>query len=328
MTIPAGLPSSIQLQRHVSLATLSTLKVGGTAQWFTQVHELEQFQQAQRWAEKERLPILYMGEGSNMLFSDGGLSGLVVQNCVTGREHSENEVELGAGETLEEVIRWLNGLGLAGMERLYGIPGTIAGALVGNAGAYGQQIGDSVVQVSFWSENQVKVLSASDLEFRYRHSLFQTRRQWFILNCRLRLKQSRESLQDISEEILSRRLVKYPVGLKCPGSFFKNITLDEISKKALEKIPEDFIMFGKIPAGKLLEAVGANGVRCGDAQFATYHGNLIINLDQATSSDILSLANEYAERVWERFFIRLEPEIRITQQKGWPNLTFQRNEDE
>lgn len=324
----AGLPSSIQLQRDVSLAQLSTLNVGGTAQWFTPVYELQQFQQAQAWAEEEGLSIFYLGEGSNVLFSDAGLPGLVVQNRMSGMEQSGNEAELGAGEKLEDVICWLNGLGLAGLERLYGIPGTIAGALVGNAGAYGQQIGDSVVEVSFWSGDRVEVLSASDLEFHYRHSLFQTHREWFILNCRLRLRKSAKPLQDISQEILTRRLVKYPVGLKCPGSFFKNITLDEISKEALEKIPEDFIMFGKIPAGKLLEAVGANGVRRGDAQFTGYHGNLIMNLDQATSDDILSLAHQYAERVWKHFCIRLEPEIRIADEENWPNLRFRRNRDE
>jgi UDP-N-acetylenolpyruvoylglucosamine reductase len=197
------------------------------------------------------------------------------------------------------------------MERLYGIPGTVAGALVGNAGAYGQQIGESVLEVSIWSNHQVQVLPAGDLDLRYRNSLFQRQRDWFILKCRLRLRKSSEPLQEISDEILTKRLVKYPQGLKCPGSFFKNLNLDEVPKTALEKIPEDFIMFGKIPAGKLLEAVGANGVRRGNAQFADYHGNLIVNLGQATSQDILTLADEYAGRVWEHFRIRLEPEILI-----------------
>lgn len=318
MLTPAELPPSIQLQRDVSLAHWTTLEVGGTAQWFTQVGDLQQLQRAHAWAEEEGLPIFYLGDGSNVLFSDGSLPGLVIRNLIKGRQPSGSEVELGGGEKLEHVICWLNDLGLAGMERLYGIPGTLAGALVGNAGAYGQQMSDVVVEVSFWSGNQVEVLSAPDLDFGYRHSLFKTHRDWFILNCRLRLTRSVESLQDVSEDILSRRLEKYPAGLRCPGSFFKNIPLDEISQESLEKVPENFIMFDKIPAGKLLEAVGANGVRRGDAQFASYHGNLIINLDRATSLDILWLAREYAERVWERFSIRLEPEIFILQGGSWP----------
>ena len=321
-------PSSLALRRDVLLAKLSTLNVGGIASWFAQVHDLEQLKEARSWADKQGLPILYLGEGSNVLFSDEGFPGLVLQNRITGMEHYGEEVEIGGGENLGEAIRRLNQLSLSGMERLYGIPGTVAGALVGNAGAYGQQIGDLVVEISIWSKSQEQVLRALDLEFRYRSSLFQRRRDWFILSCRLRLKKSTEPLQEISEEILSRRLLKYPTGLKCAGSFFKNISLDEISKTALEKIPEDFIMFGKIPAGSLLEAVGANGVRRGDAQFADYHGNLILNQGRATSQDILKLANEYAGRVWERFRIRLEPEILIADHEDWPNLQNLRGVDE
>ncbi len=323
MLTPADLPPSIQLQRDAPLAEWSTLEVGGTAQWFTPVDDLQQFQQAQTWAEKEGLSIFYLGEGSNVLFPDGNLPGLVLRNLIKGRQKSGNEVELGGGEKLENVVCWLNDLGLAGMERLYGIPGTLAGALVGNAGAYGQQVSSVVLEVSFWSGDRVEVLSASDLEFAYRHSLFKVHREWFILSCRLGLTRSVESLQDVSDEILSRRLEKYPEGLRCPGSFFKNITLDEVSQETLKKIPENFIMFEKIPAGKLLEAVGANGVRRGDAQFASYHGNLIINLDQANSQDILGLAREYAERVWERFSIRLEPEICILPEDAWPKWSNQ-----
>lgn len=328
MISPAPVPSSLALQQDVSLADLSTLKVGGTASWFTQVHDLKQFQQTWIWAEEQALPVFYLGEGSNVLFSDSGFPGLVIQNCMAGIEQQDEEVEIGGGHNLLQAIRHVNRLKLAGMERLYGIPGTVAGALVGNAGAYGQQIGDCVVEASIWSNNQVQVLPALELEFRYRDSLFQRRPDWFVLKCRLRLQESHDPLQDISEEILTKREVKYPQGLKCPGSFFKNIDLDEISKPALEKIPDEFIMFGKIPAGKLLEAVGANGVRRGDAQFADYHGNLIVNLGQATSQDILTLADEYAGRVWENFRIRLEPEILIVDDGEWSNLKASRGPDE
>ncbi|MEE2822700.1 MAG: UDP-N-acetylmuramate dehydrogenase [Acidobacteriota bacterium] len=291
---------------------MSTLKVGGIAEWFTQVNQLQQLQQAQAWAKQEGLPIFYLGDGSNVLFPDGSWPGLVIQNGIKGRQQkSSTEVQLCGGENLQNIVCWLNDLGLAGMECLYGIPGTLAGALVGNAGAYGQQLSDAVVEVSFWSGDQIEVLSSSELDFGYRHSIFKTHREWFILNCQMRLTESIEPLQDVSGEILSRRLKKYPVGLKCPGSFFKNISIHQVPQKILEKIPEDLIMFDKIPAGKLLEAVGANGMRRGDAQFASYHGNLIINLDKATSQDILLLAREYAEQVWNRFSIRLEPEIFI-----------------
>ena len=117
---------------------------------------------------------------------------------------------------------------------------------------------------------------------------------------------------------MAKRLVKYPIGLKCPGSFFKNVVLSELSENARRRIPDTFIIGDKVPAGKLLEAVGARGVSRGDAQFAEYHGNLIINRGRAKSADILVLARKYAGRVLEDFRIRLEPEILIVDDSEWP----------
>ena len=293
------------------MASLTTLGVGGTASWHARVGSTEQFNQALAWAEEKNLQVLYMGEGSNIVCSDDGFPGLVLQSSLTGREQNGCEVVVGGADSLNETIEWLNARGLGGAERLYGIPGTVAGALVGNAGAYGQQVSDLVVSVEVWTPNGPKVLTPGDLEFGYRHSALKSHRQWFIAACRLCLTKDCERLQEISREILAKRLVKYPPGLRCPGSFFKNVPLEEISEEALSRLPSEFILFGKVPAGKLLEAVGANGVRRGDAQFASYHGNLIVNLGSATCRDILGLTEEYSRRVWERFAVRLEPEVLI-----------------
>ena len=141
-----------------------------------------------------------------------------------------------------------------------------------------------------------------------------------------RLKETSENLQSISEQILAKRLVKYPRSLQCPGSFFKNILLDDLSPAVRQGIPETFQIWGKVPAGKLLEAVGAKGARKGAAQFADYHGNLLINRGNATSDDILGLANEYSGRVLERFGIHLEPEILIIDDREWPHLRGGRGE--
>ncbi len=321
MIEPTPSPSLPELQSDVSLAELSTLKVGGVGRWFVQVREVEHLQQVWTWARQQPIAILYLGDGSNILFSDHGFPGLMIRNGFKGRDRSgEEEVEVGAAESLEEVIVWLNHLGLQGMERMFGIPGTIGGALVGNAGAYGQEIGDRVVDINVWMDGEVQVFPASAFDFRYRCSAFKEHPDWFILKCRLRLSKCSEDLQEISNEILSRRLVKYPTDLRCPGSFFKNVVLDELSKETAVRVPDDFIMFGKVPAGKLLETVGANGVRRGDAQFADYHGNLMINLGQASSRDILELANKYAGRVFDRFGIQLQPEVVIVDDGQWPHL--------
>lgn len=313
-------PLSVPLIRPRSLSEVTTLCVGGSCRWFSEVSHRQQLEQAWIWARKQSLPVLFLGDGSNVLFSDDGFAGLVLRNRILGIERSGNEVQVGGGEDLGRLIGWLNRRGLGGMERIYGVPGTLAGAVVGNAGAYGQEISDSIVEASVWTPQEVHTLLARDLGFRYRHSVFKERRDWFLLHCTLRLKPSQEDLQQISREILERRQVKYPPGLKCPGSFFKNIVAADLSEEVLQRVPHDFIQMSKIPAGRLLEAVGAKSASCGDAQVADYHANLILNRGRATCRDILRLADEYAGRVQEKFGIRLEPEILIVDDQSWPHL--------
>ncbi len=312
MTPPEGVLSGVRL------APLTTMRVGGRSRWFFEIRNARSLARAYDWAKDQRLPIFFLGEGSNVLFSDQEFPGMVLQNRTSGRERSGSEILVAGGENLGDLIRWTNQQQLSGMERMYGIPGTVAGALVGNAGAYGQEICESVTETTVWSpDGAIRKLSRSDLELGYRHSIFKERKDWFVLNCTLSLKPSRNKLQEISDSILETRLAKYPVGLKCPGSFFKNVLATELSDQVRRGIPDDFIQFGKIPAGKLLEVVGAKGACSGNASFAKHHANLLVNEGNASSKDIRALANKYADRVRKRFHLSLEPEIFIVDDQEW-----------
>jgi UDP-N-acetylmuramate dehydrogenase len=290
---------------------LTTLGVGGPCRLYCEVTSEEELEAAVDLALSDRLPFLYLGEGSNVLFDDAGFAGLVIRNKIAGIRAHGREVRVGGGHNLIELIDWLNQNKLAGLEALYGIPGTVGGAIVGNAGAFGQEISDCVVEVRVWSPGGVHQLSRADLGFFYRHSRFKEQSDWFLIDCTLRLRTSGRDLQAVSEEIFQRRLQKYPAQLRCPGSFFKNIPEDRLSEESRARIPDSFFHFGKVAAGQLLEAVGANGSRRGGAFFADYHGNLLASDGTASSSDILALADEFSDRVWKRFGVRLEPEIRI-----------------
>ncbi len=306
-----GAPPFPSFRERVALSKATTLGVGGEARFWVEVHSSQDLDRGWEWAARRALPTLFLGEGSNVLAPDAGFSGLALRNRITGRERCGDVVAVGGGENLPALIRWLNGQGLAGMENMYGIPGTVAGAVVGNAGAYGQEIQDRLVDVDVWSPGGVFTIPVADLKLGYRHSVFKERRDWFVLGCRLRLREDGRNLQALSDAILEKRLMKYPAGLRCPGSFFKNVVADRLEPAVLKRLPADFVVFGKIPAGKLLEAVGANGTRRGDAQFAAYHGNLLMNVGQASQADILGLAREYADKVFERFGVRLEAEVLI-----------------
>jgi UDP-N-acetylmuramate dehydrogenase len=302
---------SPRLVPDVPLASRTTMGIGGEARWFAEIGDAGQLPPLIRHACREGLPWFFLGEGSNVLFPDEGFPGLVIQNRILGRERQGVEVEAGGGENLGELITWLNRQGLGGLERMFGIPGSVAGAVIGNAGASGQEIGDRVLEITFHTGRSVESIRGAAAGFRYRHSSFKNHQHWFIMKITLLLHQTGEDLIGISKSILAKRLLKYPQGLKCPGSFFKNVQVENLPQEIMGRIPGDFAQFGKIPAGKLIQSVGACGASRGDAEVASYHGNLIINRGKATSGDVLALAADCAERVWGRYGIRLEPEIRI-----------------
>ncbi len=299
------------LRRDVPGTEITTLGVGGPCSWVVDLSEPSDLDPVMLWARNRDLAVAFLGEGSNVLIADAGFPGLIVRNRILGRQGDRSEVELGGGENLQAVIGWLNGLGLGGMEKMYGIPGTLAGAVVGNAGAYGQEIKDVTTGVDVWTAEGIRTLSWRELDFAYRQSRLKRRRDWCLLRCRLRLTPADDDLAGISTAILASRSAKYPAGLKCPGSFFKNVTVADLPPGALARIPSEFVQYGKVPAGRLLEAVGAKGARRGGAEIAAYHGNLFVNRGGARTEDILALADEFAGRVLERFGIRLEPEVRL-----------------
>jgi UDP-N-acetylmuramate dehydrogenase len=317
--------NSIDLISGACLAARTTMGIGGEARWLAQISEPKQLEQAIQHACEETLPLFFLGEGSNILFSDAGFPGLVLQNRIVGRDRQGLEVEVGGGENLGELINWLNRQGLGGLEKMYGIPGSVAGAVIGNAGAYGQEIGNRVVEVTFHTGQSTQSIKGAEAGFCYRHSSFKNHPHWFIIKVTLLLHQSGEDLAGISKSILAKRLLKYPQGLKCPGSFFKNVQVESLPQHTLDRIPADFIQFGKIPAGRLLQSVGACGASRGDAEVASYHGNLILNRGKATSRDVLALAAECAERILERYGVKLEPEIRIVGDDIPPILTNSEN---
>ncbi len=299
------------LRTKVSLAPFTTLQIGGPADFYREAFELSDLEDSWTFATNRGLPIFFLGAGTNVLFSDQGYPGLVLRNSFHGKACQGREIWAAGGENLPALIEWANSHGLAGMERMYGIPGTLAGAIVGNAGAYGQEISQILRRVEVWSEGRTYHLDASELRLAYRHSRFKSERDKFIVSCVLQLSFGNSDLASESSRILVKREQKYPPGLRCPGSFFKNVLVKELPKPVRASVPPEFVVHGKVPAGKLLEAVGANGTVEGGAEIASYHGNLLINRQAASSCDVLRLAQGFADRVYHRFGIALEPEIRL-----------------
>jgi UDP-N-acetylmuramate dehydrogenase len=200
---------------------------------------------------------------------------------------------------------------LAGLEKLTAIPGTVGGAIVGNAGAYGQAISDHLVWVEIFDGHKIRQVKKTALQFSYRDSLFKRRPDWLVLRAAWALPAGeRKLLQAESRKIRTIRLGKYPSGILCAGSFFKNLPVSKVPKKVLKTIPPEKIVNGKIPAGYLLEQVHSGQMSVGGMAVASFHNNFLINTGFGTYYDLRRLANRLKTKVRKRFGLELEEEIR------------------
>ncbi len=299
----------MKIERNVSLAELATFGIGGKAKYFCLVKNGEEFLEAINWAKKKNLGWKVFAGGSNIVFPDYDLPYLLI--CFRGGEIRviNNVIFADAGVLLADVIAKSIDLGLSGLEKLSGIPGTIGGAIVGNAGAYGSSIAEVARNVEIFDGHSKMWISSLHCDFGYRESIFK-RKNYVILQTALKFDYSdKKELKKISRNIIRTREKKYLSGLRCPGSFFKNILVKEISSKALRLIDNSKIIDGKIPAGYLLEEAGAKGLGFGGIRIADFHGNLFINDGRGTANDVYKLARILKDLVRYKFGIELEEEV-------------------
>lgn len=294
------------------MSKITTLQIGGPAKKFVSVKTQKDLIEAIQYAKQHNWEYLIIGGGSNLLVNDAGVDCLVIKNEITGITSQSRTLRVASGTLLQDFVNYTIEHGLSGSQKLTGIPGTIGGAVYGNAGAYGQTISDHITSIVILSESKNLITLTKDKSgFGYRDSAFKQRKN-IILEVSLQLKKGdSKNLQRKAEEVLQKRLIKYPVGIKCPGSFFKNIVAITLPKDILDKIPSEKIIYGKLPAGTLLEMVGAKGEGENGIKIADYHANLFVNKGNGTAKDFYALAKKYAIKVKEKFGITLEPEVQL-----------------
>jgi len=298
-------------EKNVSAKAFTTFGVGKGALFLARAKTTDEFISLLSTVYKNSIPFVVLGGGSNVIFPDYELEKLVIINESTEFFINGNEIVVSAGVPLATLINKTIEEGLSGVESLSGIPGTVGGAIVGNAGAYGQLISNSLISVDIFDGTLRKTLSKQECAFLYRDSIFK-KEPWYVLSARFILTfQKKEEMAQRAKEIIDMRNKKYPKGLRCPGSFFKNVLPNGISTESLAKIDASKIKGGKIPAGYLLETVGAPGMKEGGISVANYHGNLFINNDTGTAHDVETLSALLAERVSDSFGIKLTPEVQF-----------------
>lgn len=303
------------------LSKHTTFKIGGSAGFFVIVDDSKKIFELLKLLDGKGQQYFVLGGGSNILVGDEGIKKVVIQ--INNKELSVNGIviEAGAGCSLVEVAQKSTQNGLTGFEWGVGVPGTIGGAVRGNAGCMGKEMKDSMKWVEVYRDGEVVKMTNEECEFSYRHSIFKENNFVIIKVCiGLQKSEDKNGVKKLMENIKYRSDTQ-PKGFSCAGCVFKNYPLSPLQATAGEanyefggvKIPDEFIKNKKIPAGWLVEQVGMKGVRIGKAQVSDKHGNFILNTGGATASDVLQLIAVIKEKVYNTFGIELKEEIQIIQ---------------
>lgn len=331
------------ISEHVELAPHTTMKVGGPADYFVTVRTRGQVQEACEWAREHEVPVFVLGEGSNIVVSDKGLRRLVLKVEVPGFEPvtSGDSVTLtvGAGEHWDDVVKRTVEAGWAGIEAMSMIPGTAGAAPVQNAGAYGQEIADTLVDLEAYDMRERKFvrIGRDECGFSYRHSRFKEgwAGRFVIVSVTLRLSNKppveptyaslrrwldehgieRPSLAQIRQGVteVRARILPDPSLVPNSGSFFKNpiverAKVDELRKQYPEMPAYEYGGKYKLSAGWILDTCGFKGQEKFGFKFWANHALVITNPDHAGYGDLEKLIKHVVKAVQDKFGITLEPE--------------------
>ena len=288
-----GCTAPERVKEQEPMARHTTFRVGGPADYFVSPSDSEEIKKLTELCKKEGVQYYIVGNGSNLLVSDDGYRGVIIAigREMSGIEVRGEQIRAQAGALMSQIAAAALENELAGFEFASGIPGTIGGAAVMNAGAYGGEMKDVIVQVTALDrDGNTIVLSQDELEFGYRTSAVM-KRGCIVLEACIRLeKGSREEILMKMGDFKQRRITKQPLEYPSAGSTFKR--------------PEGYF------AGKLIQDAGLRGFTVGGAQVSEKHSGFVINKGGATAEDVNRLMQEVSDRVYRAFGVRLEPEVR------------------
>ena len=267
--------------------------MGGPADYFVTPQIAEEVAKVIEACTQEKVPYYIVGNGSNLLVSDKGYEGVIIQiyKQMNQVKVEGAQIHAQAGALLSMIAKRALDAELTGFEFAAGIPGTLGGACVMNAGAYGGEMKDVLKSVTVLTDKgEVKTLAKEELELGYRTSVI-AKKGYIVLEAVLELqKGEKEKIQAVMDDLKERRVTKQPLEYPSAGSTFKR--------------PEGYF------AGKLIQDAGLRGFQVGGAQVSEKHCGFVINKDQATASDVMNLMNQVSDKVYEEFGVRLQPEVK------------------
>jgi len=318
-------------KKNIPLARFSNYRIGGPARLFFEPKNEEELAWAVGEARAMRAPVLVLGGGTNLLINDRGWRGLVVKPGITTLRAKGTRVTVGAGVMMADLLDFCARRSLAGLEWAGGLPGTVGGAIRGNAGCFGGEIKDAIVSVRSFDTVRMKVMerTARQCRFGYRTSIFKQKNgAEIVLSAELRLqKGKRAEIERIANEHVAYRHKNHPLEYPNVGSMFKNVPLAAVYKsgsaahkkalaaKSLEFRGSVFSVktdpFPVISAAKLIAESGLRGLRVGGAMFSEKHPNFIVNIKNARAAHVRRLMALAKRRVKTKFGVVLEEEVQI-----------------
>lgn len=304
---------------NVSLRLYSTLKAGGKADLFRHVPHVDLLAEVAAEAQRKNEFLMVLGWGSNILPSDQGVPGKVVWNTSTQFDIDGDEVTADCGLGFQELFLKTAQVGLGGLEFAVGIPGSVGGALVSNAGAYRSNVSEFLTSIEVVADGERTWVEPGYLQFSYRDSILRRADPPSIVLLRVKLKLPRrqpKAIYDEARDYQRQRIGKQPPSASA-GSFFKNVVDAELARD-LPGLTDGMRAAGVVPAGYLIEACGLKGLRLGGAMIGARHANFLLNVGGATASDLRRLAEYAAAQVKTKFGVTLEEEVLyVGDWSGW-----------
>jgi len=304
----------IDVQKDVSLAKKTTFRIGGKAKFFVAVKNEEELREALKYAKCNSLDYFVMGGGSNVLFSDLGFDGLVIKMKFDNFQMTDGiAFEVGSGVSLAKVVKSAIEHELSGLEWAIGIPGSVGGATWGNAGAFGDSMGNFIESIRAFDVDKNTIIGylPQDCQFDYRSSIFKKQKNLVILSVKIKLEKGiKKEISGKSNKNIQKRISGQPIGVPSAGSYFMNPVVDKHELvEAFEKDRGVVCRDEKIPAGWLIDQAGLKGKKIGGAMVSEKHPNFLVNTGGATAEDVIMLESLIKQQVRDKFGVQLQSEV-------------------
>ncbi len=303
----------INVQEKIPLAPITSFRIGGSAKFYVEASTVEELREAILFAKEKKIDFYVLAGATNILVSDDGFDGLLIRMKMNTITVSNETICAEAGTPLIKIINMASEAGLSGMEKMAGIPGSIGGAIRGNAGAFGTEIVSCVKNVLAFDTEKMEVVSFENeqCDFSYRASIFKKNKNLIVISAYLELKSGKvEEIKKLVTDTIMMRASKGLHGVKSAGSFFMNpVTQNE---KLLTDFEKEMGMAARnktLPAGWVIEQAGLIGKKMGGAEVSPLHANYIVNTGEASAKDVIMLVSYIKQQVRDQFGIQLVEEV-------------------